>query len=67
MRLGESGRGRAEIVTGSVSFILVIAEQRKVFVEKGGQAAGTEDRPPAMELNHSSALHSHVQVKDNTR
>lgn len=27
MRLGEGGWGRAEIVTGSVSFILVIAEQ----------------------------------------
>lgn len=40
---GEVRWGRVEIVTGSVSFILVATEQFKVFVEKG-QAAWTNDR-----------------------
>lgn len=49
MRLGEVRWGRVEIVTGSVSFILVTTERCKVFVETGGQAAWTNDgllRPP---------------------
>lgn len=73
MRLAEGGwGGGAEVVTGGcLIYTCYRRTERGFLVEKGGRAAWTIGRllrPPAVELNHSSAphTHTHVQVKDNT-
>ena len=53
------GWGRVEVVTGSVSFMLVITVPSWVFVEKG-QETGCCSGPLAEQLNHGSALLLHA-------